>query len=71
WISRLGHTYHRHPPKIIEPLLAPIPRNQPHYPLTIPSDDGWEDDHIWENPPPEHQPDPPPEPNPDDDPPPF
>ncbi|MGH3822678.1 MAG: DUF222 domain-containing protein [Pseudonocardiaceae bacterium] len=71
WTSRLGHTYHRRPPKIIEPLLDPIPRDQPHYPLTIPPDDDWEDDHIWEDPRPETEPDLPPEPEPDDDPPPF
>jgi hypothetical protein len=73
WTSRLGHTYHRHPPKIIESLLDPVPRDQPPYPLTIPSEDGWQDDHIWEDPPPEPEPDPPPEPEPkpDDDLPPF
>jgi hypothetical protein len=71
WTSRLGHTYHRHPQKIIEPLLDPIPSGQPPYPLTIPPDDGWEDDHIWEDPPPEPEPDPPPKANPDEEPPPF
>lgn len=73
WTSRLGHTYHRHPPKIIEPLLDPILRDQPHYPLTVPPDDGWESDDIWEDPPPEPEPppEPPPEANPEDDPPPF
>lgn len=77
WTSRLGHSYHRYPPKIIEPLLEPIPRDQPHYPLTIPPDNGWEDDQIWDNSPPGPDPppvlalDPPPEANPDNDPPPF
>jgi hypothetical protein len=71
WTSRLGHTYHRYPPKIIEPLLDPIPPDQPLYPITIPSDDGWEDTHIWDDPPPEPEPHPPPQTNPEDDPPPF
>ncbi len=63
WISRLGHTYHHHPPAILEPLPGPIPRDRPPYPLTIPLDDGWEDTEIWEDPPPEPEPDPPPEPS--------
>ncbi|HET9257565.1 MAG TPA: DUF222 domain-containing protein [Pseudonocardiaceae bacterium] len=74
WISRLGHAYHRHPPKIIEPLPDPIPRDQPYDPVTIPPGGDWENDQIWEDPPP--GPEPPPEPSgpdtaPDGDPPPF
>jgi hypothetical protein len=71
WTSRLGHTYHRQLPAIIEPLPDPIPRDQLPYPLTTPLDDGWEDTQIWEDPSPEPEPDPPPEPNPHDDIPPF
>jgi hypothetical protein len=52
WTSRLGHIYHRYPPPVIELLLDPIPRDQPQYPLMIPRDDGWEDTHIWDDPPP-------------------
>ncbi|MGH3770957.1 MAG: DUF222 domain-containing protein [Pseudonocardiaceae bacterium] len=71
WTSRLGHTYHRRPPVIIEPLPDPIPRDQPPYPVMIPSDEGWEDSQVWEEPPPDPEPDPPPEPNPHGDVPPF
>ncbi|MGH3784855.1 MAG: hypothetical protein ACRDRO_30650 [Pseudonocardiaceae bacterium] len=75
WTSRLGHTYHRPPPAIIEPLPDPIASDQPVYPLMLPPDDGWEDTHIWEQPPtepePEPEPEPPPRPDPLDDLPPF
>lgn len=71
WTSRLGHTYQRRPPVIIEPLPDPIPRDGPPYPLVTPHDNGWEDTEIWDNPPPEPQPDPPPEPDPGTDIPPF
>ncbi|MGH3755009.1 MAG: hypothetical protein ACRDRP_20395, partial [Pseudonocardiaceae bacterium] len=71
WTSPTGHTYHRRPPAIIEPLPDPIPRDHPPYPLVIPSDDDWEDTQIWEGPPPEPDPDPPPEPDPHPDDPPF
>ncbi|MGH3842567.1 MAG: DUF222 domain-containing protein [Pseudonocardiaceae bacterium] len=71
WTSRLGHIYHRPLPVIIEPLLDPVPGDQPPYPIVTPSDEGWEDDRIWEQPPSEPEPDPPPDINPDDDPPPF
>jgi hypothetical protein len=71
WTSRLGHTYHRRPPAIIEPLPDPIPRDQPPYPFTLLPDDGWEDSQIWEEPPPDPDPDPPPELNPHGDVPPF
>lgn len=70
WTSRLGHTYQRRPPAIIEPLPDPIPSDRP-YPLIIPPDDGWEDTQIWDDPPPEPEPDPPPEPDPSADIPPF
>jgi hypothetical protein len=40
WVSRLGHTYHRQPPAIIEPLPDLIPRDQPPYPFTLLPDDG-------------------------------
>ncbi len=36
WTSRLGHTYQRRPPAIIEPLPDPIPRDRPPYSLMIP-----------------------------------
>ncbi|MDQ3763702.1 MAG: HNH endonuclease [Actinomycetota bacterium] len=75
WTSRLGHTYHRPPPAIIEPLPDPIPRDRPPYPIKIPTDDGWEDTSIWEDPPvepePDPKPDPPPKPDPRGDVPPF
>ncbi len=75
WTSRLGHTYQRRPPAIIEPLPDPIPRDRPPYPRMIHLDDGWEDTEIWEDPPPEPEPepepDPPPEPDPRADVPPF
>ncbi|MGH3798694.1 MAG: DUF222 domain-containing protein [Pseudonocardiaceae bacterium] len=71
WISRLGHSYHRRPPPILEPLPDPISRDRPPYPLRIPLDDGWEDTEIWEDPPPAPEPDLPPEPDPGADIPPF
>ncbi|MGH3973405.1 MAG: HNH endonuclease signature motif containing protein, partial [Pseudonocardiaceae bacterium] len=60
WTSRLGHSYQRRPPAIIEPLPDPIPGDRPLYPLLLPPDDDGEDTHIWDDPPPE--PDPEPEP---------
>ncbi len=71
WTSRLGHSYHRRPPPILEPLPDPIPRDRPSYPLMVPVDDGWADTGIWEEPPPDPEPDPPPEPHPSADIPPF
>ncbi|MGH3904936.1 MAG: DUF222 domain-containing protein [Pseudonocardiaceae bacterium] len=71
WTSRTGHTYHRHPPPIIEPIPDPIPHDQPPYPLIIPPDDDREHTEIWENPPPEPEPHPPPKPDPRTDIPPF
>ncbi len=73
WISRLGHTYEHRPPAILETLPAPIPRDRPPCPLTIPLDDGWEDTEIWEDlpPPPDPEPDPPPGTDPSADIPPF
>ncbi len=71
WTSPLGHTYHRRPPPILEPLPDPIPRDQPPYPLLIPAEADWEDSEIWEQPPPEPEPEPPPEPDSSDDIPPF
>ncbi len=73
WTSRLGHSYQHRPPAIIETLPDPIPGDQPHYPLTIPTDDDWENTEIWEDIPPEPdpEPDPPPEPDPSADLPPF
>lgn len=62
WTSRLGHTYQVRPPPIIEPLLDPIARDRPPYPLMIAPDDGWEDTEIWEDPPPEPDPEPGPPP---------
>ncbi len=73
WPSRLGHTYQRRLPAILEPLPDPIPPDQPPYPIMTPTDDGWENTNIWEDPPPAHnpEPDPPPEPDPHADIPPF
>ncbi len=71
WTSRLGHTYHRPPPVIIEPLPDPIEPDQPPWPVITPPDDGWEDTQIWEDTPPDPEPEPPPEPNPGDGAPPF
>jgi hypothetical protein len=47
WTSRLGHTYQRRPPAIIEPLTDPIPRDRPPFPLVLPPDDDGEDSRIW------------------------
>lgn len=64
WASRLGHTYHRPPPTIIDPLPDPMPRDRSPYPLVIPLDEDWEDAEILERRPPEpEEPDPPPEPD--------
>ncbi|HSL07653.1 MAG TPA: DUF222 domain-containing protein [Pseudonocardiaceae bacterium] len=71
WTSRLGHSYERRPPAIIEPLPDPIPRDRSPFPLTIPLDDDWEDTQIWDDPESEPEPDPPPEPDPRTDIPPF
>jgi hypothetical protein len=65
WTSRLGHTYHRRPPAIVEPLPDPIPRDRALYPLMTPTDDGWEDTEIWADTPPEPDPEPDPPPGPD------
>ncbi|MDQ3765534.1 MAG: HNH endonuclease [Actinomycetota bacterium] len=67
WTNRLGHTYQRRPPAVIEPLPNPIPRYRPPYPLIMPRDDGWEDTSIWEDPPVEPEPDPEPDPPPEPD----
>ncbi len=69
WISRLGHTYHRPPPPILEPLPGPLPRSRP--PLPVPMDVDWEGSEIWTEPPPAPEPEPPPEPESRDDIPPF
>jgi len=73
WTSRLGHTYHRPPPAINEPLPDPIKPDRPPWPLIIPPDDGWEDTHIWEDTPPKPdlEPEPPRESHPWDTAPPF
>ncbi|MBV8993651.1 MAG: HNH endonuclease [Pseudonocardiales bacterium] len=73
WTSRLGHTYQHWPLVIVGPLPDPVPRDRAPYPLTITSDEGWEDTEIWGDLPPEADPesDPPPEPDPDTDIPPF
>lgn len=71
WTSRLGYSYERRPPAIIEPLPDPIPRDRSPFPLTIPLDDDWEDTQIWDDPESEPEPDPPPEPDPRTDIPPF
>lgn len=72
WTSRLGHTYHRHPEPIIEPLPDPIPRDRDPYPVLTPHNDDWEHDHTLEHPPPQPEPPPPPPPyDPEADPPPF
>jgi hypothetical protein len=51
WTSRLGHSYQRRPPPILEPLPDPLGRGRPPFPLLIPTDAGWEDSEIWEKPP--------------------
>ncbi|HEX6405280.1 MAG TPA: DUF222 domain-containing protein [Pseudonocardiaceae bacterium] len=69
WTSRLGHTYHRRPPKITEPLPNPIARDRDPYPIMIPSDHNWENTQIWEQPLPKLKPQPPPDINTDGTPP--
>ena len=69
WISRLGHTYHRPPPPILEPLPGPLPRSRP--PLPVPMDADREGSEIWTEPPPAPEPEPPPEPALSHDTPPF
>ncbi|MCA1820993.1 MAG: HNH endonuclease [Pseudonocardia sp.] len=71
WTSRLGHTYCRRLPRIIEPLLDPVPRAQAPYPIGIRSDDNWENTQIWEQTLNEPEVHPPPEINIGNDPPPF
>ena len=71
WTSRLGHTYQVHPEPITEPLPDPIPRERDPYPLTIPEDHDWQDDHILEDLPPEPPPPLAPPYDPGKDPPPF
>ncbi|PZS38174.1 MAG: hypothetical protein DLM62_15165 [Pseudonocardiales bacterium] len=71
WTSRLGHTYHRPPPPILEPLPDPVACDQPLMPLLVPSDTNWEESEIWEAPEPEPEPRPPPTPDRSDDTPPF
>jgi hypothetical protein len=41
WTSRLGHSYQRRPPPILEPLPDPLGRGQPPFPLLIPAEAGW------------------------------
>jgi hypothetical protein len=70
WASRLGHTYQIRPEPIIEPLPDPLPRDREPWPLITPTDHGWEDDQILDDPQP--GPDPPAPPHdPETDPPPF
>ncbi|MGH3534610.1 MAG: DUF222 domain-containing protein [Pseudonocardiaceae bacterium] len=71
WTSRLGHSYQRRPPPILEPLPDPLDRGRPPFPLLIPTDAGWEDSEIWAKPPPEPQPPPEAQPGVDQEPPPF
>lgn len=71
WTSRLGHTYCRRLPRIIEPLLDPIPRAQAPYPIGIRFDDNWENTQIWEQTLNEPEVHPPPGINIGNDPPPF
>ncbi|MGH3537521.1 MAG: DUF222 domain-containing protein [Pseudonocardiaceae bacterium] len=70
WTSRLGHSYHRPPPPILEPLPDPLP-DRPPMRLPLPVDADWESSEIWTEPPPELEPEPPPEPDPRNDIPPF
>ena len=71
WISRLGHSYHRSPPPILEPLPDPLRPDRPPIQLLIPVDADWESSEIWTEPPPEIEPEPPPGADPRDDIPPF
>lgn len=71
WTSRLGHSYQRRPPPILEPLPDPLGRGRPPFPLLIPTDAGWEDSEIWEKPPSERQPPPAAQLDVNQDPPPF
>jgi hypothetical protein len=71
WTSRLGHSYHRPPPPILEPLPDPLPPDRPPMGLLLPVDADWESSEIWTEPPPEPEPEPPPGPEPRDHIPPF
>jgi hypothetical protein len=72
WISRLGHSYHRPLPPILEPLPTPRAAGQPPNPPLVPADPDWENSQIWEQPPKsEAEPEPEPEPDSGKDPPPF
>jgi hypothetical protein len=70
WTSRLGHSYHRPPPAILQPLPDPLARDQLLVPLIIPVETNWENSQIWAQPP-ESEPQPPPKPDPSADIPPF
>jgi hypothetical protein len=67
WTSRLGHSYHRPPPPILESLPNPLTRHALPAPPPIPADTDWESSEIWTEPPPDPEPaepEPPPEPDP-------
>jgi hypothetical protein len=72
WTSRLGHSYHRRPPLILEPLPDPLAPDRPPVPPLIPADTDWEGSQIRAQlPEPEPEPQPPSEPDYRDDIPPF
>jgi hypothetical protein len=70
WTSRLGHSYHRPPTPILEPLPDPLSPDRPPMRLLLPVDTDWESSEIWTEPPSEPEPEPP-EPERRDDIPPF
>ncbi|MBA2472661.1 MAG: DUF222 domain-containing protein, partial [Pseudonocardiales bacterium] len=72
WTSRLGHSYHRPPPPILEPLPDPLTPDRPPMPLLLPIDAHWESSEIWAQPPePKSEPPPRSEPHFSEDIPPF
>jgi hypothetical protein len=71
WTSRLGQSYHRPPPPILEPLPDPLP-DRPPVPLLLPIDADWEGSQIWaQSPEPKSEPPPRSEPHLSEDIPPF
>jgi hypothetical protein len=56
WTSRLGRSYLRQPPPIMEPLPEPCAPTRPLIPLVVPDDAGWETSEIWSHPPPGPEP---------------